>query len=108
MPRKLPIELPVRPIAKRTTIYLPTSINITKPTVEITEKLEKLSGLRCPKGKITCHSTLFKEFQQQSGGQAQMSAYQIIIQEPYRKTLANIRQKTGLTVSQLVAYCFLE
>ncbi|WP_153722645.1 hypothetical protein [Sporosarcina cascadiensis] len=42
MDRNAAVELPLRPIAKRTTVYLPASIKISKPTAEINEKLDKL------------------------------------------------------------------
>lgn len=39
---------------------------------------------------------------------SEMSAYQIRIQDFQREKLANIRQQTVLTVSQLATYCFEE
>lgn len=106
MQRKAMIELPLRPIAHRTTIYLPDSIKLEKPTAEINAQLKQLNRLLCPEGKIHFHSSVFKEFQKVNLEPSDSIAYQIVIQEKHRLILAQLRQQTGLTVSQLVEYCF--
>ncbi|GKV64848.1 MULTISPECIES: hypothetical protein [unclassified Sporosarcina] len=86
MGRKVAVELPLRPIAKRTTVYLPAFIKTSKLLAEINEKTDKLGILFCPEKKT--------------------AAYQIAITESHRSVLALIRQQTGLSVSQLVTYFF--
>ncbi|GKV64843.1 MULTISPECIES: endonuclease [unclassified Sporosarcina] len=108
MDRKAAVEMPLRPIAKRTTVYLPASIKISKPTAEINEKLDKLNTLLCAEKKTVCQLTIFNIFQQVSGVAVETAAYQIVISEVHREVLAMIRQQTGLSVSQLVTYCFQE
>ncbi|MEK4023914.1 endonuclease [Sporosarcina sp. FSL W7-1283] len=106
MKRKEAVELPRRPVSKRTTIYLPSTISLLKPTAEINEKLNRLDTLICHDGKIVCHASLFKLFTENCSAVSEISAYQIRIQDFQREKLASIRQQTGLTVSQLVDYCF--
>ncbi|WP_301107838.1 endonuclease [Sporosarcina sp.] len=106
MYRKAAVELPLRTIAKRTTVYLPASIKFFKPTAEINEKLDKLNALFCAEKKTVCQVTIFNIFQQVSIVAVDTVAYQIVLSEAHREVLAMIRQQTGLSVSQLVTYCF--
>lgn len=64
MSRKAAVELPLRPIAKPTTVYLPSSVQLTKPTVEINDKLTRLHSFLYPDEKIVCHHTLFNLLRQ--------------------------------------------
>ncbi|EGQ27233.1 hypothetical protein HMPREF9372_0920 [Sporosarcina newyorkensis 2681] len=89
-----------KPVSKRTTIYLPSTFSLLKPTVEINEKLNKLNTLICHEGKIVCHASLFKLFTKKCSVVSEMSAYQIRIQDVQREKLASIRQQTRITVSQ--------
>ncbi|MDV6376979.1 hypothetical protein ORD22_01710 [Sporosarcina sp. GW1-11] len=108
MERKAAVMLPLKPIAKRTTVYLPSTINLRKPTAEINEKLVKLYSLFCLEKKSVCLHTIFKEFEQLASIKHTMAAgYQIVIQEPYRDLLAKVRQQTELSISLLVNYCFV-
>lgn len=108
MKRKAAIMLPLKPIAKRTTVYLPSTIKLRKPTAEINEKLIQLHSLLCEEKKSVCLHTIFKEFEQLMSIQDITTVgYQIVIQESYRDLLARVRQQTGLSVSMLVSYCFV-
>ena len=108
MSRKAAIMLPLKPIAKRTTVYLPSTIYLRKPTAEINEKLVKLYSLLCEEKKSVCLHTIFKEFEHLlSVEDTKTVGYQIVIQERYRDLLASVRQQTGLSVSLLVSYCFV-
>ncbi|PIC65913.1 endonuclease [Sporosarcina sp. P16a] len=109
MTRKAAVVLPLKPIAKRTTVYLPSTINLRKPTAEINERLVKLYSLLCEEKKSVCLNTTFKEFEQLTlVDDVPTIGYQIVIQEPYCDLLARVRQQTGLSVSLLVEYCFLK
>ncbi|MBO0601195.1 endonuclease [Sporosarcina sp. E16_3] len=103
--KALPIQ-PIRPIAKRTTIYLPEKFKLVKPTSEINLKLDKLDTLFANSKKEVCIHTTFSTFNPLLSHKENANSYQIIIDEKHRQTLARIRQQTGLTISQLTNYCF--
>lgn len=109
MERKAAIMLPLKPIANRTTVYLPSTVNLRKPTAEINDKLVKLYSLLCEEKKSVCLQTIFKEFEYLLTVQdTKTVGYQIVIQESYRDLLARVRQQTGLSISLLVSYCFVD
>jgi len=103
--KALPVQ-PLRPIAKRTTIYLPEKFKLLKPTSEINVKLDKLDTLFANSKKEVCIHTTFSTFNPLLAYREEAKSYQIIIDEDHRHTLARIRQQTGLTISQLTNYCF--
>lgn len=103
--KALPVQ-PLRPIAKRTTIYLPEKFKLLKPTSEINVKLDKLDTLFANSKKEVCIHTIFSTFNPLLAHREDAKSYQIIIDENHRHTLARIRQRTGLTISQLTKYCF--
>ncbi len=103
----MPVQ-PLRPIAKRTTIYLPATIKLTKPTAEINEHLKHLHDLLSTSEEQICIATIHKLFSPILETKSEMNSYQIVIQQEHRKKLAVIRQRTGLTVSDLVRWCFSE
>ncbi|WP_438296403.1 endonuclease [Sporosarcina sp. FA15] len=103
--KALPVQS-LRPIAKRTTIYLPTKFKLLKPTTEINEKLDKLHTLLDDSKKELCIHNIFLIFNPLLANRGDVKGYQIIINENHRYTLASIRQRTGLTISQLTKYCF--
>lgn len=108
MIRKMISSLPLRTVAKRTTIYLPTSYRLEKPTSEINEKLSALSSLyKDPFTRTVCPNHIFHTLQPFIQKQVKVNGYQIVIEQQHRTVLAKIRQQTGLTVSQLVEYCFM-
>jgi len=106
MNRKALSVQPLRPIAKRTTIYLPAQFKLLKPTSEINVKLDKLDTLFVNSKKEVCIHTTFSTFNPLLAQRENANSYQIIIDENHRQTLAGIRQQTGLTISQLTNYCF--
>lgn len=106
MKRKSLPNQPIQSIAKRTTIYLPIKYKLIKPTAEINEKLHNLNLLLDPTTKRVCPKKIFLTFQHQLTETEDTKGYQIVITEHYRQWLASIRQQTGLTISQLVQYCF--
>ncbi len=103
--KALPIQ-PIRPIAKRTTIYLSEKFKLLKPTSEINLKLDKLDTLFANSKKEVCIHTTFSTFNPLLSHKENANSYQIIIDDNHRQTLARIRQQTGLTISQLTNYCF--
>jgi len=103
--KALPVQ-PLRPIAKRTTIYLPEKFKLLKPTSEINVKLDKLDTLFANSKKEVCIPTTFSTFNPLLAQRENTKSYQIIIDENHRQTLAEIRQQTGLTISQLTNYYF--
>ncbi|WP_052483933.1 hypothetical protein [Bacillus sp. OxB-1] len=108
MARKTIREQPLKPIAKRTTIYLPSSYEIARPTKEINEKLSKLNTLFLDmETKSICRESIFHLFYPLLNQTTSMKSYQIIIHDDHKTALQRIRQLTGLTVSQLVGYCFM-
>ncbi|MCM3636856.1 endonuclease [Sporosarcina luteola] len=107
MDRKSLPSNPLRTIAKRTTIYLPTSYRMAKPTAEINEKLSALSSLyKDPFTHTVCPDHIFHTFKSIMQQQEKVNSYQIVIEQQHRVDLAKIRQQTGLTISQLAEYCF--
>jgi len=92
--KALPIQ-PIRPIAKRTTIYLPEKFKLLKPTSEINVKLDKLDTLFANSKKEVCIHTTFSTFNPLLAHRENANSYQIIIDENHRQTLARIRQQTG-------------
>ncbi|MCG7344359.1 endonuclease [Sporosarcina sp. ACRSL] len=107
MDRKILPTQPLRTIAKRTSIYLPTTYKIEKPTVEINMKLSTLSSLyKDPFTRTVCLDHIFHTFHPLIRKQEKTIGYQIVIEQQHRTDLAKIRQQTGLTVSQLADYCF--
>lgn len=108
MSRKAMPEQPLRPIAKRTTIYLPEKFILHKPTFEINAKLNTLCTLFQHSNKQVSVPIIFAKFNPLLAKKINVTGYQIIIDENHRETLARIRQQTGLTISQLAEYCFRE
>ncbi|WP_318615790.1 endonuclease [Sporosarcina sp. YIM B06819] len=106
MSRKaMPIQ-PLRSIAARTTIYLPAKYELSKPTSEINERLNKLHTLFDSSTTEVCLQTIFPLFNLEKKEVGDVKEYQIVIDEKHRESLARIRQQTGLSVSQLAEYCF--
>lgn len=104
--KAMPVQ-PLRPIAKRTTIYLPETTKLTKPTAEINNALENLKHLFNDDGKTLCISTIYNTFSPMLETKTPTKSYQIVIREDYREMLAVIRQWTGLSVSLVVGWCFI-
>lgn len=103
--KKLP-EQRFRPIAKRTTIYLPAKIKLQKPTLEINDKLHILNSLLYEDTGTICPNLIFNAFKPILKTDQHLKSYQIILQDNHRLALGKFRQQTGLSVSKLVEYCF--
>lgn len=103
--KALPVQ-PLRPIAERTTIYLPAKFNLMKPTSEINKKLNKLHTLFGDSQQVVSIHKAFGKFNALKENREKLRGYQIVIDDNHRKTLASIRQQTGLTISLLCEYCF--
>lgn len=107
MNRKALVPLPLRPIANRTTIYLPETIPLTSPTQDIHQALKHLRLLfKNEQAKSICPKTLFQTLRPITEDTIPTKSCQISIQEPYKNNLAYFRQQTGATVSELAAWCF--
>lgn len=93
---------------KRTTIYLPSSIHLTKPTSEINKQLVNLHMLK----EILMDRTRFIDFYKEIIIPIRLTketkAYQIVIQEQYNLLLYSLKIQTGLTISQIITICFMK
>lgn len=90
-------------IAERTTIYLPLDIVINKPTSEINAQYKKLPQLRLLTNN---HINFFKEIISLSNELTATRPYQIKIDEKFKDILTILKYETGLSISQLTAFCF--
>lgn len=90
----------------RTTIYLPSSILLKKPTKEInniilvTEKLSKIIKTG------TFYKKWFLEFSPYLSNPTERLPYQVVISEMNRKILEELKIITGLTFSEIITLCF--
>lgn len=106
MKRKIiPLKQPYT-VRKRTTIYLPSTIHLTKPTTEINSRLLNLQALK----EIVIDRTRYTEFYKDVIANNQVipetKSYQIVIREPYNHLIQSIKNETGLTISQIATICF--
>lgn len=92
--------------SKRTTIYLPINIHLTKPTVEINQRLNKLPKLY----NIVTDRKKYIEFYRNKLDNFQPNittkGYQIVINEQDFPLLHSIKNHSGLTMSQIITMCF--
>ncbi|KLT20027.1 hypothetical protein AA980_04420 [Neobacillus vireti] len=107
MVRKLISPNQTHKARKRTTIYLPDNIQVMKPTAEINKKLQNLHTLHEIIMDRTSYIDFYKKRIAHRCIMKETRGYQIIIDEKYNTLLHSIRNRTGLTVSQIVAICFL-
>jgi hypothetical protein len=92
--------------AKRTTIYLPTSIPIKKPTRDIHKILERLPFLYTQLHDKTIYDMLFKElFPKLKIDKKSLKPYQIQLNVEQRQWLYKFKEITGLNMSQIVHLC---
>ncbi|WP_391208025.1 endonuclease [Psychrobacillus sp. L4] len=106
MNRKSLPKQPLRRIAKRTTIYIPSKFKLEKPTREINEKLNLLSTLLSRGNKIVCLEHTFSTFNSLIDNEKERKSYQVELNEKHKLILAKLCQQTGLTISKLTEYCF--
>jgi hypothetical protein len=91
----------------RTTIYLPNTIHLTKPTAEINKQLQHLHVLQ---GIVTDRTRYINFYQVEIAHSRSMKntkGYQIVIHEQYNNQLQSIENQTGLTISQIINICFI-
>lgn len=89
---------------KRTTIYLPASIQLRSPTKEINAALEKLDNLiNCYKNGKFYEKYLFIS---KNINEIQTKGYQIIVDKENLMKLYFLNEVTGLTYSKLAEICF--
>lgn len=92
---------------KRTSIYLPINISLTKPTFEINHKLDILPTLLQIAKNHEQYIDLYKNHFLHFKNQEHIKPYQIIIEEKHWLYINDIRVLTGLNNSQIVILCFL-
>lgn len=91
---------------KRTTVYLPVDIHLTRPTTQINEKLINLYSLIEIVQTRTNYIKYYKEFFFQIPFCQETRGYQIIINKEYLTPIYAIKYQTGLTISQIISICF--
>lgn len=106
MYRKSLTVQPLKAIAKRTTIYLPSQYKLDKPTQEINEKLNSFNQLLCIDNCPVSVHHIFNIFNSFHTNTENRNSFQVVISEHHRQSLAMIRQQTGLTISKIIEYCF--
>ncbi len=97
---------PLKSIANRTTVYLPKHLKFQQPTRKINEQLIKLSSSYNNKEHFLLEDSHILEILLQRKNREPVQPYQISINSEYRDALAKLRQQTGLTISELITYCF--
>ncbi|MBO0961041.1 endonuclease [Neobacillus sp. MM2021_6] len=90
----------------RTTIYLPSNIHLTKPTMEINQQLSFLNTLKDIVMDRTRYLEFFKKVIVPNTLTQETKGFQIIIHGKYNGNLQFIKNHTGLTNSQIITLCF--
>lgn len=107
MVRKVISPRKTHTIIKRTTIYLPNNIHLTKPTSEINNQLQNLHSLKEIIMDRTSYIDFYKDVIEHSRIMKETKGYQIIILKKYINLIHWIKNRTGLTVSQIVNICLV-
>lgn len=89
------------PIKKRTTIYLPNDIQITRPTTDIKRILGKLSDV-LKLSELDIDTLMIKRYKKTTP----TKSYQIQLDQNHLLLLSKIQQRTGLTMSEIVEICY--
>lgn len=103
MARKKPFQRNMKPIAKRSTIYLPADLILEKPTSEINDQYEKLAIIH---ELLQDYSRFFKMASSVKSTTIHTKPYQIEIKERYKTQLIKLKLETGLNISQITNHCF--
>jgi hypothetical protein len=103
MARKKPFQRNMKPIAKRSTIYLPTDLILEKPTSEINDQYEKLPILQ---ELLQDRISFFKMASSVKSTTIPIKPYQVEIKERYKTQLTKLKLETGLNISQITNHCF--
>ncbi len=91
---------------KRTTIYLPNVLHITRPTKDIHTMLEQLPVLHNKLSNEHTYKKLFAEkFPILRTNKTTAKPYQIELTQKHIELINTCRQITGLTISQVVHLC---
>lgn len=91
---------------KRTTVYLPDHIEITRPTKQINNQLHQLINFRLTINKRQDYLTFYKNFIFKDKQAESVKSYQIVLQSNVRKEILLIQKQTGLSVSDIFRICF--
>ena len=97
---KIKTESVLKPIAKRTTIYLDSSIPFSSPTSEINCLLDRFSH------SFHLNDDSFRRINFQRREKNNNSNYQLKLSESNRVFLRGVQSTTGLTISEIVQECF--
>jgi hypothetical protein len=107
MKRKIITPTQTLATRKRTSIYLPNNIHLTKPTAEINQQLEKINILEEIVMDRTRYIKFYKDVIADFRLKKETKGYQIVINDKYVNLLQMLRNRTGLTVSQVITVCFM-
>lgn len=102
MIRKMKTVSVIKPIAKRTTISLPTSIALEKPTTEINQTIENWHQTVTP---VPNH---YRRWIQQRVETNDTKSYQIQLSRENQQQLSSLQTQTGLQISEIVQEAFLQ
>lgn len=91
---------------KRTTIYLPESFHLKKPTVEIHKKFPMLPKLTNIVIDRNSYISFYKDVIANFSLKEKNKGYQIVIDGQYYYHLQSIKSQTGLSFSQIITICF--
>lgn len=103
MARKMLHPTDPKRIAERSTIYLPSNIILNKPTIEINEQYNKLPKLMTLAQEVIEFSKFYISLEKSF---PHTKPYQIKINKDSQKLLSQLKNQTGLNLSQLTALCF--
>ncbi|MBS2970668.1 endonuclease [Metabacillus sp. KIGAM252] len=90
---------------KRTTIYLPGDILLTKPTAQIQKQLENLSYIHTQISNEPMNEEFYKEYVLAPQSEARRG-YQIELAPSELQELAKVQALTGLRISRIMQICF--
>ncbi|MEH7440679.1 endonuclease, partial [Neobacillus drentensis] len=91
---------------KRTTIYLPVNIQLTKPTKEIHNKLVQLQTISQMIMDRNNYIDFYKDVILAILRVKETKGYQVILDESSCYTIESIKNRTGLTTSKIISICF--
>ncbi|MEH7308900.1 endonuclease [Neobacillus drentensis] len=106
MKRKITPQKHPKKVAKRTTIYLPTTVKLSKPTQEIHNNLKNLQSLFEITMNRDSYIQFYKDFILHHDLNQETKGYQIIFHESDSFIIQSIKNKTGLKASQIISLCF--
>ena len=102
MVRKMKTITARKPIAERTTISLPDSISLSKPTRQINDAIEHWHHLIC------CTPDQFKHWNYQRSEMNSMLSYQIKLTPKNQSRLMNIQAQSGLHLNEIIQDAFYQ